>query len=113
MSTEILIADPLTPSSARVRYVSEGKQVDSQREPHPRDAAHEVTQRAGQGRAEDASAAAPSTAGAVASTHPSLFSDYIQLTKPRIVTMILVTTVASAMIAAGGWIATLDMFWLL
>ncbi|GAA4449307.1 heme o synthase [Novipirellula rosea] len=116
MSTEILIADPLTPSSARVRYVSEGKRVDSQRESHPRDAAHELADGpddadgAGQGRGQ---AAAPTTTQAVVATRPSLFSDYIQLTKPRIVTMILVTTVASAMIAAGGWIATLDMLWLL
>ncbi|OYP29818.1 protoheme IX farnesyltransferase [Rhodopirellula sp. MGV] len=34
-----------------------------------------------------------------------LISDLVQLTKPRIVVMILVTTVATAMIAAGGFVA--------
>ena len=42
-----------------------------------------------------------------------LLTDLVQLTKPRIVVMVLVTAVASAMIAAGGSIAVLDLLWLL
>ena len=45
--------------------------------------------------------------------HKSLFSDFISLTKPRIVVMVLVTTVASAMVAAGGWYSLVDLVWLL
>lgn len=40
-------------------------------------------------------------------------ADYVELTKPRIVTMILVTTVASAMVAAGGLLPAFDFVWLL
>ena len=41
-------------------------------------------------------------------------SDYVQLTKPRIVVMILVTTTATAMIGAGGaGGAGSRLFWLL
>lgn len=40
-------------------------------------------------------------------------ADYVQLTKPRIVVMILVTTVATAMIASGGSVAIGEMFLLL
>jgi protoheme IX farnesyltransferase len=40
-------------------------------------------------------------------------SDYVQLTKPRIVVMILVTTVASAVIAGGGLLAPTELLALL
>ncbi|MCC9599791.1 protoheme IX farnesyltransferase [Stieleria sp. JC731] len=43
------------------------------------------------------------TSEAVAETR--LINDLVQLTKPRIVVMILVTTVATAMVAAGGWVS--------
>ncbi len=46
-------------------------------------------------------------------TASKLITDYIQLTKPRIVVMILVTTVAAAMIGAGGLVSGLQMLWLL
>lgn len=39
--------------------------------------------------------------------------DLIELTKPRIVTMILVTTVATAMIGAGGLVSMSTLIWLL
>jgi protoheme IX farnesyltransferase len=42
-----------------------------------------------------------------------LVSDLVQLTKPRIVVMILVTTVATAMIAAGGLVPMGTMLLLL
>ena len=40
-------------------------------------------------------------------------SDYVQLTKPRIVVMILGTTFATAMIGAGGIVPASEMLWLL
>lgn len=40
-------------------------------------------------------------------------TDYIELTKPRIVSMILVTTAASSMVAAGGLMTAFDFIWLL
>lgn len=43
----------------------------------------------------------------------AVVADYIQLTKPRIVVMILVTTIATAMIAAGGWVPLGAMIWLM
>ena len=43
----------------------------------------------------------------------SFLRDLVQLTKPRIVVMILVTTVASSMIAAGHLVAAESLFWLL
>lgn len=43
----------------------------------------------------------------------SLLSDYVQLTKPRIVVMILVTTCATAMLGAGGLVLASDLIWLL
>ncbi len=46
-------------------------------------------------------------------TLTAIASDYVQLTKPRIVVMILVTTIATAMIASGGWVPFASLFWLL
>lgn len=40
-------------------------------------------------------------------------SDFLQLTKPRIVVMILVTTSATAMIGASGLVSAGTLFWLL
>ncbi len=63
----------------------------------------------------DRNTASTSDAPAVASAarQHSLQSDLLQLTKPRIVVMILVTTVATAMIAAGGWVPLTSMILLL
>ena len=41
------------------------------------------------------------------------FADYLQLTKPRIVVMILVTTCATAMIGASGLVSAGILMWLL
>lgn len=49
----------------------------------------------------------------VAKKSPSFVQDYIQLTKPRIVTMILVTTIATAFIGAGSTVSGMDLAWLL
>ena len=43
----------------------------------------------------------------------AVLRDFVQLTKPRIVVMILVTTVATAMMGAGGLVGLSQLFWLL
>ena len=44
---------------------------------------------------------------------PTLVSDLLQLTKPRIVVMILVTTIATALIGARGIVELSQLLWLL
>jgi len=44
---------------------------------------------------------------------PSVIGDYVQLTKPRIVVMILVTTVATAIVGAGEMVSIVNLAWLL
>lgn len=64
----------------------------------------------------DISAPAPAPAtktDAVANANRGVFADMIELTKPRIVTMILVTTVASAVIAGSATLTLMDWFWLM
>ena len=46
-------------------------------------------------------------------TAAAVLTDYLQLTKPRIVVMILVTTCATAMIGADGFIPMGSLVWLL
>ncbi|MCC9642646.1 protoheme IX farnesyltransferase [Rhodopirellula sp. JC740] len=46
-------------------------------------------------------------------TERGWMSDVVELTKPRIVTMILVTTVASALIAGSATLSLVDWFWLM
>ena len=42
-----------------------------------------------------------------------VISDFVQLTKPRIVVMILITTIMTGIIGGGGLGSIVDMFWLL
>lgn len=58
-------------------------------------------------------AEAESTAVTPALSQPSLMSDLVQLTKPRIVVMILVTTMSTALIGAQGAVSLTQMVWLL
>ncbi|TWU42142.1 heme o synthase [Novipirellula artificiosorum] len=120
MSTDAFLADPAaaapalrSASASRDAMVGNPEEDDRDRKPST------LVGEAGQG----------SRDRSVSSKHPALVqsstsikaplsikavaSDYVQLTKPRIVTMILVTTVASSAIAAGGMIPTLDLAWLL
>jgi heme o synthase len=74
---------------------------------------------AGQGSAVSnaTSTAAPSSVPIVelqtANTIGRVVSDYVQLMKPRIVLMILVTTTATAIIGADGFVPALPLLWLL
>ncbi len=54
-----------------------------------------------------------SAATATTANTPSVVQDYIQLTKPRIVVMILVTTIATALIGAGTTVSAIDLALLL
>ncbi len=75
--------------------------------------------RAGQGRAvfisgdESPAETSESPTPASVEARSSLFADLLQLTKPRIVTLVLVTTVAAAMVAADGFFAWSQLVWLL
>ncbi len=91
MSTDVLIADT---SSQSTRRVVSKSIVDVEADP-----AIEVATTS-QNRSESVSFSAQ-------------LSDYIQLTKPRIVVMILVTTVMTATIAAGGFVSLGQLLWLL
>ena len=51
--------------------------------------------------------------GVVSRSFSAVLSDYVQLTKPRIVVMILVTTASTAMIGADGFVPVVDLVWLL
>lgn len=63
--------------------------------------------------ADSANAADMSPSGVPSRTKtPSIVRDWIELTKPRIVTMILVTTVASAWIAMSGQWLPIGLGWL-
>lgn len=58
-------------------------------------------------------AVSTAVAGSKGQSEASPYSDYVQLTKPRIVVMILVTTCATAMLGAGGLVSASDLIWLL
>ncbi len=64
-----------------------------------------ITERPVQGRSPGLRRAAPRTAEASASGRDTaaVIRAYVSLTKPRIVELLLVTTVPAMMVAAGGW----------
>jgi protoheme IX farnesyltransferase len=59
------------------------------------------------------SAAASDMKPAATGAQRGVLADVVELTKPRIVTMILVTTVASALIAGSASLTLVDWFWLM
>jgi protoheme IX farnesyltransferase len=70
--------------------------------------------REGQGSAVVSSAAiAACIEGDATRSFSAVLSDYVQLTKPRIVVMILITTASTAMLGAGGFVPAADLVWLL
>tara|TARA_R110002049_G_scaffold2750_8_gene22297 strand:+ start:255651 stop:256670 length:1020 start_codon:yes stop_codon:yes gene_type:complete len=94
MSTDALIAEPLSQSTdvaPRFRHAGTAP-ADPSDTATVAESKTDSRSRAGQG---------------------GLFADLVQLTKPRIVVMILVTTVASSLIAAGHLVAAETLFWLL
>ncbi|MDA8746164.1 heme o synthase [Rubripirellula amarantea] len=54
-----------------------------------------------------------STQSRVKMSAKAIAKDFVELTKPRIVTMILVTTVATALMGAGGFVPAMSLVWLL
>jgi protoheme IX farnesyltransferase len=70
--------------------------------------------REGQGSAVVSSAAvATCIEGDATRSFSAVLSDYVQLTKPRIVVMILITTASTAMLGAGGFVPAADLVCLL
>lgn len=94
MATDLLVAQPIATDLP----------------PHENPAAVNDQPDASDAKTPSATAAEMATAASI----PKPFvRDLIELTKPRIVTMILVTTVATAMIGAGGWVSPVALVWLL
>ncbi len=100
MATDLLSADLTT-----TRSVSIGG-----REPVD---VHSGIQRAGQGREVVSDRTQAKESSETTASRSKVLRDYFELTKPRIVMMILVTTSATAMIGAGGTFPIVDWFWLL
>jgi protoheme IX farnesyltransferase len=105
MATDLLSADPTT-AAARIAAGDSALASSIGRE--------------GQGSAVAAVASGAELASVAGTTEQvamrsfsAVASDYVQLTKPRIVVMILVTTLSTAMIGAGGLVPTSQLIWLL
>ena len=94
MSTDVLIANPLPSNTTKPAcgLVS--------------DMAPELDAASGTSSALLIDEAAPKTLSAIC-------SDYVQLTKPRIVVMILITTIMTAIIGAGAMVSLSQLAWLL
>ena len=105
MSTDALIAEPLS-ASRDLPASPEAPSLRGQEEHRER---RTETVRTDQ----DQQSAARIADSDQRAGQSGVVSDLVQLTKPRIVVMILVTTIASSLIAAGEWIAGDTLFWLL
>ncbi len=102
MATDLLTID--TAMDAPVKGVDSESSTISESSPM----GSGVCATAGQGSAD-----VQEITASTAVTLSAVLSDYVQLTKPRIVVMILVTTMATGMIAAGGWIPLAALCWLM
>ena len=116
MATDLLSVD--TASAARPTARPTG--AVSQKSCVPNDAVAvesgskaETVSNDGEGQGGSGENAENSISAVSRSTMSLLISDYLQLTKPRIVVMILVTTCATAMIGASGLVAAGTLAWLL
>ncbi|QDT02492.1 Protoheme IX farnesyltransferase [Rubripirellula lacrimiformis] len=115
MATDLLSADATTADSVATRSLRTGtiaggedgsrKNSTGETIPSVRRGRRFRTSGAGQGSAENLDTPQTKT--------PTVFGDYVELTKPRIVTMILVTTTATAIMGAGGLVAWIDWMWLM
>ncbi len=102
MATDVLTADPATKVGEAARIGGGVNDLSAGR-----------LNGAGQGSAEELDSGTDNLERANPGSFSAACSDYVQLTKPRIVVMILVTTTATAMLGAGGWVAAGQLFWLL
>lgn len=116
MATDLLSADTATTGRTAVRSgESLSRQGSGSVDRMPADAGvnPETVSDNGEGQGGSSATAAESASVVGRSAVSSLVSDFLQLTKPRIVVMILVTTYATAMIGASGPVALGSLFWLL
>lgn len=118
MSTDLMIAE-VSPSSRKSICPLDAASVVSSSE---RASSTERSEEPGQGGALVTPSAAaigsktlPAAEASASERHPLAvaFADFLQLTKPRIVVMILVTTIASAVLAGGAPLAASQLVWLL
>ncbi len=95
MSTDVLIANTAQPAATKSRLVRDAV-----------DAAESST-------VMQSAIVKANAAEATSHSVSAQWSDFVQLTKPRIVVMILITTIMTAMIAAGGFVPWGQLAWLL
>lgn len=112
MATDLLSVDETTSEPEHARAAGNLTPVSRKSVVHR---AVSANSGAGQGSVADANAGKNAAVEAANPTHSlsAVMSDYLQLTKPRIVAMILVTTIATAMIGAGAIVPAAELFWLL
>jgi protoheme IX farnesyltransferase len=94
MSTDVLIANTSPPAAPKPGFVRDAVEV-------------------AESTAVQTSVTKTSSAEGSSFSISAQWSDYVQLTKPRIVVMILITTIMTAMIAAGGFVPVGQLVWLL
>ena len=116
MATDLLSADTATaacPTARPADSVSPKGCVSVDASPTEPGSETEIVSTNGAGRGSSAVNTEKTVAGEGRSAFSLLLSDYLQLTKPRIVVMILVTTCATAMMGATGLVAVGSLAWLL
>ncbi|NND97787.1 MAG: protoheme IX farnesyltransferase [Pirellulaceae bacterium] len=111
MSIDVLIIDPITSPPDAAEVDSRGGATSPADLPTENPETHSKSETgAGQGSAANGLAA---RGDIQTRTLADITRDYVQLTKPRIVVMILVTTMATAVMGAQGLVALSDLVWLL
>ena len=116
MAADLLSADTATaacPTARPADSVSPKSCVSVDASPTEPGSKTEIVSTNGAGRGSSAVNAEETVAGEGRSAFSLVLSDYLQLTKPRIVVMILVTTCATAMMGASGLVAVGSLVWLL
>lgn len=116
MATDLLSAETATtvrPAAQTAGSLSQESGVLVDVSPAESVTKSEVGSNHGEGQGGSASKVGELVSGEGRSTFSVLLSDYLQLTKPRIVVMILVTTCATAMIGASGFVGAGSLLWLL
>ncbi|MEM9586185.1 MAG: protoheme IX farnesyltransferase [Planctomycetota bacterium] len=109
MATDLLLADQaMTPLPDSVDSVPGSTSLHDEHRSND-----QSDRRALDKRALDKTATRLEESPAKEGRRPSVARDMIELTKPRIVTMIAITTLSTALLGAEGWVPLVEMVWLL
>ncbi|MEO9930041.1 protoheme IX farnesyltransferase [Rhodopirellula bahusiensis] len=107
-STAVLEPSPRMKTASRPRPSTDRVSTLNDEIPVPESATSEIN-----ANSQTSDATAEAKSDAASNSDRGVFADVIELTKPRIVTMILVTTVASALIAGSATLTLVDWLWLM